>query len=360
MERGSAVAPARTVIVPAYNEEHRLGATVAQILDLADDRTEVIFVDDGSADRTLAVLDEATADHPYARVLASPSNRGKGAAVRLGVASARGRALVFMDADLATDLSALDPLVGALDRHHVAIGSRALEGTVVTGAPAKRTRMGHSFNRLVRLATGVPFADTQCGFKGFQAAIGKLLFALGRVDGFAFDVELLSLAAQLGLDVVEVPVDWHYVDGSHVRPVADALRMSLDVVRARRAKLDAPARVCSARFACEPEHADELRAAILPHVRAADLVVQIDGAVVVLAPFVRPQHMEPLVQRIATITQNHAVEVRDLDAGGVMRLVAGSTGRPSTALADAVNHHGAMAPRDHLEYLIPALDASLI
>ena len=290
-------------------------------------------------------------------VVAAPSNRGKGAAVRLGMAQARGRALVFMDADLATDLSALEPLVRALDDHHVAIGSRALSGTVVEDASAKRRRMGSSFNHLVRAATGVPFEDTQCGFKAFRSPIGKLLFALGRVDGYAFDVEMLGLARQLDLGVLEIPVHWREVEGSHVRPVADALRMTRDVIRSRRPKLDAPARVCSARFPCVPGEELELRAEILNHVRAFDLAMALDGSVLLLAPFVRPEHMGTLVNRLAPFTDTRNVEISGLDARAVLKLIADvRCGR----FAEAVHHHSTVDRPDHVSSAMPVLDVSLV
>jgi hypothetical protein len=308
-----------SVIVPAYNEATRLPDTLEAILELGSATTEIIFVDDGRTDSTLSILEAATEDNPFAQVVAAPANRGKGAAVRLGMAQARGRALVFMDADLATDLAGLEPLIRALDDHHVAIGSRSISGTVVHDASAKRKRMGASFNRLVRSATDIPFADTQCGFKAFRAPIGKLLFALGRIDGFAFDVEVLTLARQLDLRVQEIPIEWRQVDGSHVRPIADALRMSRDVIRSRRPKLDAPARVCGARFPCAPGQEVQLRDEILTHVRSFDLAMALDGSVLLLAPFVRPQHMDELVRRVSSVADPSTVEISGLDAGAVLQ-----------------------------------------
>jgi dolichyl-phosphate beta-glucosyltransferase len=346
-----------SVIVPAYNEAARLPDTLEAILELGSVNTEVIFVDDGSTDSTLSILEAATEDNPYAHVVAAATNRGKGAAVRLGMAQARGRSLVFMDADLATDLAGLDPLIAALEDHHVAIGSRSISGTVVRDASAKRKRMGASFNRLVRSATDIPFEDTQCGFKAFRAPIGKLLFALGRIDGFAFDVEMLTLARQLDLRVTEIPIQWHQVEGSHVRPIADALRMSRDVIRARRPKLDAPARVCSARFPCAPGAEFELRSEILSHVRSFDLAMALDGSVLLLAPFVRPQHMDELVRRVASVADPSTVEITGLDAGAVLEVVATSRGGQ---FAEAVHHHSTVTPCDRSLSPVPALDLSLI
>jgi len=345
------------VIVPAYNEAARLPDTLEAILDLGSAKTEIIFVDDGSTDSTLSILEAATEDNPYAQVVAAPRNRGKGAAVRLGMAQARGRALVFMDADLATDLSGLEPLIRALDDHQVAIGSRSVNGTVIHDASAKRKRMGASFNRLVRSATDIPFEDTQCGFKAFRAPIGKLLFALGRIDGFAFDVEVLTLARQLDLGVKEIPIQWRQVEGSHVRPIADALRMSRDVIRARRPKLDAPARVCSARFPCAPGTEYALRSEILAHVRSFDLAMALDGSVLLLAPFIRPQHMEQVVQRLADVADPTTVEVAGLDAGAVLQVVRNSR---TDRFAEAVHHHSTAVPCDRSLSPVPALDLTLI
>ena len=172
-------------------------------------------------------------DRP-SQVLTHGTNRGKGAAIRTGVAAARGGRTIFMDADMATDLSALDPMHEALDKFPVSIGvRRATESVVHDGAWYRRV-MALTFNSIVRGFTGAEFLDTQCGFKGFHTDVAKLLFHLSRIDGFAFDVEILWLASRFGLDVTEIPVDWSAVEGSKIR-FTDPAKMAWDVSKLRRA-----------------------------------------------------------------------------------------------------------------------------
>src|SRR5205823_7767148 len=140
-----------------------------------------------------------------------------------------GRSIVFMDADLATDLRDLPALVEALDTADVGVGSRGIPGATVEGATAVRARMGRTFNRLARVVTGLDLRDTQCGFKAFRAPVAQLLFHVGVVDGFAFDVEILALARRMGYRVVAVPVHWHAVDGSHVDAMREPARLVRDV-----------------------------------------------------------------------------------------------------------------------------------
>jgi glycosyltransferase involved in cell wall biosynthesis len=231
----SASRPARrpllSIVIPAFNEAPRLPESLPRLaasLAFPHD-TEVIVVDDGSDDDTPAVALSGLRCFPRSRVLRLPRRQGKGAAVRLGVSAAHGQSIVFMDADASPDPRDMIRVLGGLERADVAIGSRAAPGALVT---ASRTRaiMGRNFNSIVRAVTGIPSRDTQCGFKAFRAPAAKLLFHLGRVDGFAFDVELLVLARQLGYRVVEVPVRWHAAEGSHVR-AHHPLSMVVDVVR---------------------------------------------------------------------------------------------------------------------------------
>src|SRR5205807_9013629 len=167
---------------------------------------------------------------PRAKLLRLALTSGKGAAVRAGVAHARGRSIVFMDADLATDLRDLPALLDALDTADLAIGSRVIPGATVEGSTSARERMGRQFNRVARLVTGIDVRDTQCGFKAFRAPVAQLLFHLGVVDGFAFDVEILALARRMGYRVAEVPVHWRAIPGSRVDVMRDPARMVRDVL----------------------------------------------------------------------------------------------------------------------------------
>jgi glycosyltransferase involved in cell wall biosynthesis len=226
--------PAVSVVVPAYNEAARLATSLPRLLDLtATDGIEVLVVDDGSTDDTVAVAEAHLKGTRTGRVLSLPRNRGKGAAVRAGVLEAAGAAVVYMDADLAADLDDLGSLLEALSGADIAVGSRAVPGSRVFDSTFPRAVMGRSWNAMVRLVTGLELHDSQCGFKGFQAPVARTLFQRSRIDGFAFDVEILALAQREGMKIVEVPVTWRAVGGSSVRPVLDSMLMARDLARIR-------------------------------------------------------------------------------------------------------------------------------
>jgi len=166
---------------------------------------ELIVVDDGSDDGTVDIARTLLRGVPGAAVVRLPRHRGKGAAVRAGVAHAGADAIVFLDADLATDPTDLPVLLAALDHAHIAVGSRAIPGSLTVESTAVRVHAGRLFNTTVRALTRLPLLDTQCGFKAFRHNVAKLLFGLQRVDGLAFDVELLTLARRFGFSVIEVP-----------------------------------------------------------------------------------------------------------------------------------------------------------
>ncbi len=228
-----------SLIVPAFDEADRLadgmrrleGAAAAGAVDL--ERTEVLLVDDGSTDATTAVAEKLLAALPHHHVHRLPANRGKGAAVRAGVALARAPRVAYLDADMAIDPHAVPLLVDGLTDHDLAIGSRALRASMVETTYALRSLMGRLFNELVTTGTGLGLRDTQCGFKAFRTPVARLLFHLVRIDRFAFDVELLIRARRLGLTVTEVPVHWRHVTGSTVHPLHDPLAMLADVCRSR-------------------------------------------------------------------------------------------------------------------------------
>lgn len=223
-----------TIVIPAYNEAKRLPRTLEALRAMSSEhRIDVIVVDDGSTDGTADAIHDAmvAADGVVIRL---EHNVGKGAAVRLGVAHATGRNILVMDADLATDLSCLDRLLDELERVDVAIGSRAVAGSRVIESQRIRRIMGRSFNRLARLLLDLEVADSQCGFKMFRADAAHLLFDLSRVDGFAFDAEILHIASILGLSVREVPVTWTAIPESKVRPVRDSLRTLKELLSIRR------------------------------------------------------------------------------------------------------------------------------
>jgi glycosyltransferase involved in cell wall biosynthesis len=220
-----------TVVIPAYREAARIGVTLEALVEEIDGTgAEIIVVDDGSDDETASTAEKVLSHVPGSRVLRFERNRGKGAAVRAGALAATGDVIVFMDADLATELDALEPLVRALDAADVAIGSRTAPGSATAGGTTRRMVMARCFNVMVRHLTEVPFLDTQCGFKAFRRDAARRIFGQAKSDRFAFDVELLAIARNLDMTVVEVPVRWTAIEQSRVRWV-DPPQMTLDLLR---------------------------------------------------------------------------------------------------------------------------------
>jgi dolichyl-phosphate beta-glucosyltransferase len=230
--------PHLSVVVPAYDESDRLGATLRRIGEYLDERridSEILVVDDGSRDATLEVARRALADRA-GRVLHRAERGGKGAAVRQGVTEAAGRWVLVTDADLSTPIEEYSRLADAArDRDRdVVIGSRALPGSRVEVHQHRvRESMGRAFAVVVRAVMRLPFRDTQCGFKLFDRKRTKPLFDRMVIDGFAWDVELLYLCVRFGLRVEEVPVAWRNDPRSAVRLLADPPRMLLDLLRIR-------------------------------------------------------------------------------------------------------------------------------
>ena len=236
-----------TIIIPAFNEADRLVEGIkrfeAAVADGAVNlqRTEVLVIDDGSIDETATVANVLLAHFPHHRVISLPENQGKGAAVRNGVALARGAFVAYMDADMAIDPRAIPLLVEALRTNDLAIGSRALRGSMVESTHVLRSVLGRVFNHLVTTGTRLHLQDTQCGFKALRTPVARLLFHLVRIDRFAFDVEVLAQAHRLGLSITEVPVHWRHVSGSTVHPLHDSFAMLTDVYRSRLGLLATPA-----------------------------------------------------------------------------------------------------------------------
>jgi dolichyl-phosphate beta-glucosyltransferase len=224
-----------SIVVPAYNEERRLGDSLPRLVSwLAHNpEAELILVDDGSEDRTHDVARELLLGEPGASVLRLPWHSGKGAAVKLGISVARGDAVVFMDADLATDLADLPKLVHALERADVIIGSRNHGKSFVSGRTLTRSALNKAFALYARRVAGVEASDSQCGFKALRSPVAKLLASQARLNGLAFDVEILVLARKLGFRVVEVPVRWRDVTGGSVSVFRDSTSMLVDVMRVR-------------------------------------------------------------------------------------------------------------------------------
>lgn len=229
--------PDLSVVVPAFDEAGRLPETLRTLMAFLAGRagsSEVVVVDDGSTDATAELARELFDGRAGCSVVRLDRHQGKGAAVRAGIAHATGTRILFMDADLATDLGDLDRVVSALDDAEVALGSRRVAGSQVEGFTAAGALAHGGFTRLARLVTGVPVADFQCGFKAFRGPAAKAVFEHVAEPGFAFDVEVLAVAHRMGYRIVEVPVRWRSVSGSHIRLLTDSVGMLVQLVRIRR------------------------------------------------------------------------------------------------------------------------------
>jgi glycosyltransferase involved in cell wall biosynthesis len=233
--------PALSIIIPAYNEERRLPRSLAQIRDYLASRhttpgqVEIIVVDDGSKDRTAAIAQEWARELPLLRLVSNGENHGKGFAVRKGMLEARGRVALFTDADLSAPIEEADKLLAAIKAgNDVAIGSRAMNRALIFGRQSRLREMaGMIFNAFVRLFTGLPFQDTQCGFKAFVRERSRIVFEQQRIEGFGFDPEVLFLAKRHGLRSVEIPVRWAHDPATKVHVIRDGLKMFLDLVYIR-------------------------------------------------------------------------------------------------------------------------------
>ena len=238
--------PRLSIIVPAYNEATRLGATLRGILEYlnrSEEGAELIVVDDGSVDDTAEVAERAVADcgAVSARVIRYEPNRGKGCAVRAGLLAAGASIALFSDADLSTPITETPRLVDPIrnDECDLAFGSRALDRSLIgTHQPWRREQGGRVFNFIVRAATGLPYWDTQCGFKAFRMDVCRPLIEATQIDRFGFDVEWIYLAHLAGLRLRELPVRWDHnaggaldASGNYSR---DSLRMINEVRRIRR------------------------------------------------------------------------------------------------------------------------------
>ncbi len=218
-----------SVVVPAYNEEARLPRTLERIRDYlrrTHPSSEIIVVDDGSTDRTAEVIRALQEKMPELRLLANGENRGKGYSVRSGMLAARGEITLFTDADLSAPIEEAAKLLDALASADVAIGSRALDRRLIQVHQSRsRELAGILFNRMVRLATSLPFEDTQCGFKAFRTERARIIFEQQRIEDFGFDPEILFLAHRHGLRIVEIPVLWAHDPGTKLHVVRDSLLM---------------------------------------------------------------------------------------------------------------------------------------
>jgi glycosyltransferase involved in cell wall biosynthesis len=227
-------APELSIVIPAFNEELRLPATlekIARYIEREQKNIEVIVVDDGSTDRTAEVPEAFRGKIAQLRVLANGTNRGKGFSVRHGSLEARGEITLFTDADLSAPIEEANKLLAAMQDHDVAIGSRAVDRSLIeVHESVFREFAGIIFNRIVRIILRLPFVDTQCGFKAFRRERCRVIFEQQTIERFGFDPELLYLARHHGLSIVEVPVRWAHSPATKVSMMRDSVQMFLDVV----------------------------------------------------------------------------------------------------------------------------------
>lgn len=227
---------ALSIVVPAYNEAARIGASVQTLLaelPAGIGAWEIRVVDDGSKDETAEIVTRLAAADPRV-VLQREPHRGKGGALRAGLLAARGALRFMCDADLSMPPRELPRFLAQVPSHcDIAIGTREGEGARRVGEPGHRHTMGRVFNFVVRASGLAGGQDTQCGFKMFTARAVEEIMPYARIEGWAVDIEMLYLARLRGLQVKEVPIEWHYRDRSQVSPIGDSLRMSRDILRIR-------------------------------------------------------------------------------------------------------------------------------
>jgi glycosyltransferase involved in cell wall biosynthesis len=230
-------APELSIIIPSYNEESRLPPTLERIaayLSTSKRAAEVLVVDDGSQDGTAAVAEYFRIKIPTLRVVSNGVNRGKGYGVRHGMQEARGRIALFTDADLSAPIEEADKLIDALETNDIAIGSRAMDRSLITVHESRfREFAGIIFNKIVRIILWLPFVDTQCGFKAFQRERCGIIFEQQTIERFGFDPELLYLARRHGLRAVEIPVRWGHSPATKVSMLQDSIRMFIDIFTIR-------------------------------------------------------------------------------------------------------------------------------
>jgi dolichyl-phosphate beta-glucosyltransferase len=234
--------PPVSIVIPCFNEAERIGETLRVTLDYLGKfapGSELIVINDGSTDATgpriREVFDEPTKTEKH--LLENFPNRGKGAAVRTGLLSATRPIGLFTDADLSTPIEEMPKIVEPIATNEVdiAFGSRALNRQLIGHhQPWRREQAGRVFNLVVRLATALPFWDTQCGFKAFRLSVCRPILEAAHVIGFGFDVELLYLAQKAHLRMREIPVRWNHCEGSKIRVVRDSMHMLREILSLRR------------------------------------------------------------------------------------------------------------------------------
>jgi dolichyl-phosphate beta-glucosyltransferase len=230
--------PRYSIVIPAYNESARIGATLERIGAYAIEQgwdLELLVVNDGSRDNTVEIVIGFAQKYPFVRILENPGNRGKGYSVRNGMLHAQGEIFLFSDADLSSPIEEAPKLFDAIAAGaDVAVGSRWLRPELQTQRqPLLRQIYGRVFNLFLRIMLGLNFRDTQCGFKAFTRPAAQQIFPLQRIERWGFDPEILYLARRLGFRSVEIPVRWAHSAGTRLHPLRDGIRMGWEVLHVR-------------------------------------------------------------------------------------------------------------------------------
>jgi len=236
---GAVAHPRLSIVIPAYNESARIDGTLSRVLWCVEERgwdAEVLVVDDGSTDDTPAIVQKWMRRYPRLHMVRNPGNRGKGYSVRNGLLQAAGEIVMFTDADLSSPIEEAELLIAAIgEGADVAIGSRWLDRQKQTiHQPLYRRFFGRCFNKVTRWVMGLPFKDTQCGFKAFKREAAQTIFRLQTIERWGFDPEILFIARKLKLKIAEVPVTWGHDARSRISYLKDGLKMleEMAVIRA--------------------------------------------------------------------------------------------------------------------------------
>jgi len=230
--------PALSIVIPAYNECARIQETFERVMSCVQERgwdAEVLVVDDGSTDDTVAVVQRWMEKYDRLHLVKNAGNRGKGYSVRNGLLQAAGDVVMFTDADLSAPMEEAERLVAAIEQGaDVAIGSRWLDKQKQTvHQPLYRRFFGRCFNKVTRLVIGLPFHDTQCGFKAFRREAAQTIFRLQTIERWGFDPEILFIARKLKYKIVEVPVTWGHDERSRMSYLKDGMKMLEEMAQIR-------------------------------------------------------------------------------------------------------------------------------
>jgi len=332
-----------SIVVPAFNEAVRMKDRAGLLNeavatgDIDPLVTELIVVDDGSTDETARLAERLLAPvYPRLRILQMSKNSGKGAAIRVGAGAAGAPFVAFMDADMSVDPSQIPLLVAAMEDAHVAIGSRAMAHSNVQSYRRHRVIMGRTFSFLANAVTNVGLKDTQCGFKAFRTPVARILFHLMVIDRFAFDVDVLMLARQFGMEICEVPVEWEESDSSTVRPLSDSMSMAIDVLRIRwrKNRPHIPALMVGTDA---PEH-ESVRKRVLNEAfsgfRQTDPIFRLtENRALVLLPLCRPDQVEGAAARLRQPSTNLTVRRQLISCDQLMEMMPITLGTGNSLIA---------------------------